>query len=1191
MYSSFNTLDEKKRIQTNAQHDMRGTLINQHTQHMEQRIMNQGSALMHQRMSQDQSRLNPQSIPHLSMSHMEPALPRFVKREEPREQLKQASHMEHERSLHMNQFLEKQRMERDAHRINDQVDVIKKIYGKYNTHEYDPTPREHYREQDLGPAVNQLIDLLNSFKLSSTVLSSVANITSSNDLSLYALLASPAFTGSPLTTTPSYSDNSTRIPTTQWVNYIVTDKLSSYVTTSALTAADYVTNTSLQTNYVSKSLLSLYAYATNSSVQATYAPLLNPSFSGTVTGINKSMVGLANVDNTSDANKPVSSATQTALNLKANLSNPTFTGSVSGITSSMVGLANVDNTSDANKPVSSATQTALNLKANLASPAFTGTVSGITSSMVGLANVDNTSDANKPVSSSTQTALNLKANLANPTFTGTVSGITSSMVGLANVDNTSDVNKPVSSATLTALNLKANLANPTFTGNVSLPSTVNITGNLNSGTGTLLAINGSGNLITSSSSVNQTIEMLTAQPIPYYLSFVASSSNGAFLPLVNSDITCDPYDGTIRTNNITAINKLTTSFMTIMNVPIGTQSYLLGVDSTGNVIQGSAGGVSSFSGGTTGLTPNTATSGIITLSGTLAVANGGTGVTSSTGTGSVVRSADPVLTGAPVAPTATAGTNTTQLATTAFVQSAVNLKANLANPTFTGTVTLPAVAFTATPASGTAAFTLGIDANNAIIRTTGGSGGSVNQTTTSANSNYSIPMSTSASSGAFTPLIDSNNLLTYNPSTGTLRTPICSIPKSTTTHPNLDQYELTVGDNAATTNKSAKIIIRGQSGSDSFGPSLDFSAWSSHSTPQGRIEVLDDGNWGGTLSFFTKANAGGSAGALYKNMYLNTNTAGVTQMVFPSTPNIITNGAGYNWFIGGTQVGSFDYPSSNWRISTNSAQKLILGSGYQNVLQVGNGGLGHYPVEIYGFKTTYGSYWQYTSGGSNWGVGTTNFNIGLYVQYTVSADGGYLLASDERIKTNIKDASTGALDVIKTIPIKSHGYIDSFLNGCPTMYNVIAQDIQRTYPEAITVTESYIPDMFVKCNWISVTDNQIKINIPKPHTVIVGDKVRCILEDSSQKDITVTQVINTTTFVVEKWDDFDMKKSDEMFLYGKQVKDFLRVDKIKLGILGLAGTKELQQIVETQQQTISTMASQIGTLTSIVNQLLKKYPL
>jgi hypothetical protein len=80
--------------------------------------------------------------------------------------------------------------------------------------------------------------------------------------------------------------------------------------------------------------------------------------------LTKSDVGLANVDNTSDAAKPVSTAQQTALDLKANLASPTFTGTVSGITKSMVGLGSVDNTSDAAKPVSTATQIALNAKAD-----------------------------------------------------------------------------------------------------------------------------------------------------------------------------------------------------------------------------------------------------------------------------------------------------------------------------------------------------------------------------------------------------------------------------------------------------------------------------------------------------------------------------------------------------------------------------------------------------------------------------------------------------------------------------------------------------------------------------------------------------------------------------------------------------------------------------------------------------------
>ena len=56
---------------------------------------------------------------------------------------------------------------------------------------------------------------------------------------------------------------------------------------------------------------------------------------------------------------------RTALNLKAPLASPTFTGTVSGIDKIMVGLVNVDNTTDASKPVSSATQTALNIKVNI----------------------------------------------------------------------------------------------------------------------------------------------------------------------------------------------------------------------------------------------------------------------------------------------------------------------------------------------------------------------------------------------------------------------------------------------------------------------------------------------------------------------------------------------------------------------------------------------------------------------------------------------------------------------------------------------------------------------------------------------------------------------------------------------------------------------------------------------------------
>jgi hypothetical protein len=70
----------------------------------------------------------------------------------------------------------------------------------------------------------------------------------------------------------------------------------------------------------------------------------------------------------------VTSDIQNQLDDKAPTDSPTFTGTVSGITGSMVGLGNVDNTSDLDKPISTSTQSALDLKSDLASPTFTGTV-------------------------------------------------------------------------------------------------------------------------------------------------------------------------------------------------------------------------------------------------------------------------------------------------------------------------------------------------------------------------------------------------------------------------------------------------------------------------------------------------------------------------------------------------------------------------------------------------------------------------------------------------------------------------------------------------------------------------------------------------------------------------------------------------------------------------------------------------
>ena len=83
----------------------------------------------------------------------------------------------------------------------------------------------------------------------------------------------------------------------------------------------------------------------------------------------RTALSINNVDNTSDASKPISTATQAALDDKASSSSLTShtsdTANPHSVTATQVGLGSVDNTADADKPVSTAQQAALDAKSDL----------------------------------------------------------------------------------------------------------------------------------------------------------------------------------------------------------------------------------------------------------------------------------------------------------------------------------------------------------------------------------------------------------------------------------------------------------------------------------------------------------------------------------------------------------------------------------------------------------------------------------------------------------------------------------------------------------------------------------------------------------------------------------------------------------------------------------------------------------
>ena len=90
-------------------------------------------------------------------------------------------------------------------------------------------------------------------------------------------------------------------------------------------------------------------------------------------------------------------------------------------------------------------------------------------------------------------------------------------------------------------------------------------------------------------------------------------------------------DGGTGSSSLTAENViLGNGTNAVKFVAPGNSGNVLTSNGTSWVSQESSGGVTTFSAGTTGLTPNTASNGAITLGGTLAITNGGTGAANAT---------------------------------------------------------------------------------------------------------------------------------------------------------------------------------------------------------------------------------------------------------------------------------------------------------------------------------------------------------------------------------------------------------------------------------------------------------------------------------------------------------------------------------------------------------------------------------
>jgi hypothetical protein len=214
-------------------------------------------------------------------------------------------------------------------------------------------------------ALSARIDTLEADPTTATALAAVQSDVDQNEsdadtaIALKANIASPTFTGTPAAPTASAGTNTTQLATTAYVTAAVAaliDSAPGAINTLNELAAALGDDANFSTTITN----SIAAVQSDVNQNETDSDAAEAALSGRI--------------DTLEADPTTATAVAAKLDASAV---STFGGTLvddadAGAARTTLGLGNVDNTSDAGKPVSTAAQTALDLKANLAGPALTG---------------------------------------------------------------------------------------------------------------------------------------------------------------------------------------------------------------------------------------------------------------------------------------------------------------------------------------------------------------------------------------------------------------------------------------------------------------------------------------------------------------------------------------------------------------------------------------------------------------------------------------------------------------------------------------------------------------------------------------------------------------------------------------------------------------------------------------------------
>lgn len=240
--------------------------------------------------------------------------------------------------------------------------------------------------------------------------------------------------------------------------------------------------------------------------------------------------------------------------------------------------------------------------------------------------------------------------------------------------------------------------------------------------------------------------------------------------------------------------------------------------------------------------------------------------------------------------------------------------------------------------------------------------------------------------------------------------------------------------------------------------------------------------------------------------------------------------------------------------------------------QVGNSGFNSYVLS--GGLGVYGNNNPNTGSSAFYPWG--NHNISIYAPYWIWAGHGFVQPSDRRIKDIVGLADTQKdLATLMRLTVTDYRKKDRVAHGDRLLKGLIAQEVQAIIPEAVMRNTQFVPSIYAKAETLNFDKKSqtLRVQMAKAHELKKGDHVRLITNEA-QPEKEVLAVLDAQTFVVGSVTE-DPKL---LFVYGKQVDDFLAVDYDRIFTTGISAIQELAKQKEAQAAEITALRTELARL-------------